>query len=477
MAEAAGALPLFHFKRPQAKVNSEAMNRLPGKDELKAATRTAAPEAAEALGTTAPPRRRGMAVLKGLVALLLLAAAVVGWRWMMSTAPTHKPRPPAEKAEPVHVTTVRLTSARPQWKVFGRAVARQRVTIRPATSGTVVAMADGLRDGARVEAGQELLRIDDAAARAALNEAEASLKEAEARKRELAAQLDLERTALKAAEEELRIAEADLERGERLFRTGNLSAQALDQRRQSVIQKRLAAAQRRANVAATEARLAQQEATIERLRWAREKARKTLADTVIVAPVSGRLADVAVERGQYVSSADRLFTIIADGPREISLALSERRYGALKRAGEPLEGRRITVRWSTATGEVAVPARIVRVVPAVAEGKGVVSLHAVIEDAEKAAWLPDGAFVEVRLPGPEARDVAVVPETAVYDNARVFIVQNGRLKPEDIQVVGHLPGHVIVRGLKGGETLVTTRIAEPVPGRKVRILDDGERKS
>ncbi len=453
------------------------MNRLPGKDELQAATRTAAPEATDALGRSASRRRRGMRMLRGVVALLLLVAAVVGWRWMMGTAPTHTPRPPAERAEPVHVTTVRLTSARPQWKVFGRAVARQRVSIRPAVAGTVVAMAEGLRDGARVEAGQELLRIDDTAARAALNEAEASLKEAEARRRELAAQLELERTALAAAREELRLAEADLDRGERLFRRGTLSAQALDQRRQIVIQKRLAVAQRRANVAATEARLTQQAAAIERLRWAREKARRTLADTFIVAPVSGRLTDVAVESGQFVSTADRLFTIIADGPREVSLALSERRYGALKRAGEPLEGRPVTVRWSTSTGEVAVPARIVRVVPAVAEGKGVVTLHAVLEDAERAAWLPDGAFVEVRLSGPEARRVAVVPETAVYDNARVLVVRDGRLQSVDIEVLGHLPGHVIVRGLQGGEMLVTTRIAEPVPGRKVKVLGNGERKS
>lgn len=415
--------------------------------------------------------RRARPWLRGLVALLLLVAAVLAWRWMMSTAPTHAPRPAVEKAEPVRTMTARLGSARPRWIVYGRAVAPRRVVMRPAVSGTVVKTREGLRDGLRVTAGDELLRIDDTTYLAAVREAEASLAEARAARDELAAQRRLEETSLKAAETELRIAERDLERARRLVAKGILPATALEEREIRANTARVALEKARATLAGLDARLRQRQAAIDRLEWALRKARQNLKDTVVRAPLSGVLVDVAVERGQQVSTADRLFAILEDGPREISLALSERRYGSLRAAGERLLGREATVIWATARGRLKLPARIVRVTPAVESGKGVVMLHARILDEEKARWLPDGAFVEVRLPGPRYDDVAVLPETAVYDRARVFVVREGRMRPVSVKVLGHVEDGVIVRGLAGGEQVIVSRMAEPVPGRKVKVLN------
>jgi RND family efflux transporter MFP subunit len=294
--------------------------------------------------------------------------------------------------------------------------------------------------------------------------------EARARLDEMRAQLELEEIAERNAREQLDIALRDLRRARTLNRRGTLSDAALDERRLAASQKRLAHAQRVSNVKALKARIAQQEATLKRLEWALKRARKNLGDTVLTAPFSGTASAVAFETGQQVGPADRLLTVVSSEPPEIRFALSERQYGALRSAGEKLEGRKVRVIWKTASGPLEIAATGRRVAPEVAAGKGVVHLYAVPDDPRKARWLKSGTFVEVKLPGPLERDAALLPEQAVYDGARVYAVVEGRLRALPVRLVGHAGDRAVVAGLGGGEKVVVNRMADPVEGRKAKVL-------
>ncbi len=440
------------------------MNEMPEQPEVRTAREHAA-------GREDAPSSSPLHLLaRLLLAVLLIAGAIAGWRYMMATAPKHAPRPAKEAVEPVRVMIVKLQDVRPVWTLFGQVVPARSAQLRLPLSGRIAWKAEGLKEGRRVEAGQVLARLDDLRQRAAVREAEAALGEARARLTEMRAQLELEEIAEKNAQEQLDIALRDLQRARTLNRRGALSDAMLDQRRLTASQKRLAHAQRVSNVKALKARIAQQEAALQRLEWALKRARKNLEDTVLTAPFSGTASAVAFETGQQVGPADRLLTVVSSEPPEIRFALSERQYGALRSAGEKLEGRKVRVIWKTTTGPLEIAATVRRVAPEVTAGKGVIHLYAVPDDPQKARWLKAGTFVEVRLPGPLARNAALLPEQAVYDGTRVYAVVDGRLKALPVHLAGHAGDRAVVTGLKGGEQVIVNRMADPVEGRKAKVL-------
>ncbi len=441
------------------------MNKMPEQAEMRTVE-----DGTAAKAEVVPPSSPARVLVRLLLAVLLLAVAVAGWRYMMATAPTHAPRAAKEAVEPVRVMTVKLRDVRPVWTLFGQVVPARSAQLRFSLSGRIAWKAEGLKEGSRVVAGQVLARLDDLPQRAAVQEAKAALNEARARLDEMRAQLELEEIAARNAREQLDIALRDLQRARMLNRRGALSDAALDQRRLTASQKRLAHAQRASNVKALKARIAQQEATLRRLEWALKRAERTLEDTVLTAPFSGTASAVAFETGQQVGPADRLLTVVSSEPPELRFALSERQYGALRRAGEKLEGRKVRVIWKTTSGPLEIAATVRRVAPEVAAGKGVIHLYAVPDDPQTARWLKAGTFVEVRLPGPLERNAALLPEQAVYDGARVYAVVDGRLKALPVRLAGHAGRKAMVTGLTGGEKVIVNRMADPAEGRKAKVL-------
>ena len=411
------------------------------------------------------------ALVQLLLAALVIAAAIAGWRYMKATAVKHAPRAAREAVEPVRVMSARLTEARPTWTLYGRAVATERVTLRFPLAGRVVEKAAGLDAGTRVSKGQVLARIDDLNYRAALKEAEAALAEGRARLKETEARLAQEKAAVENARAQLAIAERELARAVRLHKKGALPAAQVDKRRLSATQSRLALSTREANLKATAARLEQMRANVTRLEWAVKRARRNLADTTLRAPFGGVVAQAAFEKGQQVSPSEPLVTLVSGAPPEIRLALSERQFGALRQAGEKLAGRRLDVLWSTTAGMVKLAAEVTRVAPEVSEGKGVVHVYARLLDGDRARGLRPGSFVEVKMPGPLLAGVALLPEQAVYDAARVYVVSGGRLETRAVRLRGFSGEKAVVSGLKGGEMVVINRLAGEHAGKKARVLN------
>jgi membrane fusion protein, multidrug efflux system len=80
-------------------------------------------------------------------------------------------------AVPVQIVAAEAGTMRERIEAVGSTLARQAIDIVPLTSGRIAEIA--FHPGARVETGEVLVRLDDAAERAAVAEAEAALREAE----------------------------------------------------------------------------------------------------------------------------------------------------------------------------------------------------------------------------------------------------------------------------------------------------------
>ncbi len=408
-----------------------------------------------------------------MLAVLLLVVGFAGYRTIMALAPEPKVRKAAERPLPVRVMQAQSTSVRPAWTFYGEVVAARSTALQLPVSGRIVSVSPSWREGAQVKKGEELLRIDDLAYRAAVAEAKAALEEATSRLEEAKLKVASEERLLKAAEASFAVATRELERIRTLVARGTLPRARLDQQQSAHITAREKLEQRRHALAAARAALARQQVARERAEWTLKKAEDNLKNTVLRAPFDGQLAGVRAEVGQQAGPSAQLAQLLGGGAPEIRFTMPEDRLAALKRAGEPVQGRVVQVVLRERDGEQVLAARISREGAQVNRQQGAVELFAALQEAEKATWLKPGMFATVRMEGPLLKNVVLLPEAALHEGRSVYAVQDGKLRRYTVQVLGMQDGRIIVSGLPAGVQVVSHRLAEPKPGRAVKILQQG----
>lgn len=240
------------------------------------------------------------------------------------------------------------------------------VSVGTQVSGTITDLYVDFND--RVEAGQILMRLDDALLRAALQQSEANFA---------------------SAQSALRLAQSDVARIAPLTKEGFVSQQEMDQTQQAMRDAQAKVAQTRAQV---------------------EKDRTNLGYAVIRSPVSGVVVSRAVDAGQTVAasfSTPELFKIAKDLRKmQIDAYFAEADIGQI-RVGIPVTFRVDAFTGQRFTGTV----KQIRLNPKTESN--VVSYNVVVEVANPEQKLLPGMTAYVDIKVQEKRDVLRVPNTAM----------------------------------------------------------------
>lgn len=409
-----------------------------------------------------------------LFVAFLATRALVGGGESPPAAPHGAGGPAQEAVFAVRAEDVSLGANRATLRAFGEVVAVDAADLRVASPGQVVAVHEDLAVGNVVPAGAPLVTIDPFAYEGALREARAQLAEARARRAEVAARIALEESAVAAATEQRAIAERDLERAETLVRSGTITDKALDERRLLLSERTQAVDQRRYSLEAERARLAQQDASIDRLEWQVERAERALADTVLTAPFTGIVRAEAAEVGRLLSANDVAVSLVRADALDVRFVLSDRRYGRLL-AGGPVEGIEVEVIWRIGDTPLTYTATVTRIAADIAADTGGIDLYARLALPEAGPVPRPGAFVEVRVPGPEHARTVRLPASALYGDGVYVIGADDRLERRAVQLRARDGDDVILAGgLADGDAVITTRLAEAGAGIKVnRVEEDG----
>ena len=306
----------------------------------------AAPPAATPAAPTgwAPPRHGWIGTTVTLV-VALLGIAVVLYAWQL----------------PPFTSAVESTD---------NAYVRGRTTlVSPQTSGYVAQVP--VQDFQRVRAGDVLARIDDRIyrqrveqARATLAGQEASLANSAQTRRSREATVASQQAGIANARAQLARAQADMERVDVLVAEGSVSLRERDQTRAvlrqaqaAVEQARAAAEIARQDVRSVGVNRAGLEAAVESARAALALAEIDLANTVIRAPDDGRLSEVGVRAGQYVTAGTQLMFLVPD--RLWIIANYKEAQTAAMAPGQP-----VRFRVDALDGKALLTGRVERLAPA-----------------------------------------------------------------------------------------------------------------
>jgi multidrug efflux pump subunit AcrA (membrane-fusion protein) len=429
------------------------------------------------------------ASMKLLRLTLILATLVAGGILAVWLAGREKPpeRAGVEVLTAARVVEAPLLAVRPVAKGFG--VARPGVTwlAIARVSGTVIERHPNLESGAILPAGTELIAIDPTDYQLAIAEAESEIAVFDAERQQLEADEASTARLLEIERDRLALAERELDRVRTLVERGVAPDARLDEQESQTLQFRKAVQELENQLALLPSRRNRLEAELARAQSRLERARRDLTYTTIAAPFDLRLAQVEVERDEFVAAGKQLLS--ADGietaevPAQIQLEAFRRVAGSVARTGDvggspadriDREAIDVRVRLLSSGGGVW-PARVIGVEDGLDPRLRTAQVVVAVDDPYRSAEPPHkpplvkNMYVEVELLGRPLPPMAVVPAAAVHEGQVYVLDADDRLEIRPVRVAFWQEGLAVVEeGLSGGERVVVDDLVPAIAGMRVQ---------
>ncbi|WP_300527290.1 efflux RND transporter periplasmic adaptor subunit [Maricaulis sp.] len=361
---------------------------------------------------------------------------------IMSTGPQPEranptPRPIAVFVEEAQRETIALTV-----NSQGQARPRTQINLVPQVSGRITFVNPDFIEGGFFEAGETLVRIEDADYRLAVTRAEAQVAQA---------------TQALAREQ----AESDLARSE-WEELGEGEASALTLREPQL-------AEARAQLAAARATL--------------QDARLDLQRTRVSAPFTGRVRSKAADLGQFVNAGTPLGEVFSTDTVLVRLPLTDFELGILGipvaySAGDEA-GIPVTLTATLAGAEQTWQGRITRTDSAIDPQTRVLYAIAEVDDpygaaAEGGAPLAVGLFVNAEIVGREVENAYILPRAALRGENSVYVAEpGGRMSIRTVDVVTSSTERLVVSsGVSAGDMVVVSPVRGASDGMRIQSLDE-----
>lgn len=364
-------------------------------------------------------------IVAGAMVLVLLVATAGGLAYLKNKQ-NEKAAAQQQGGEPpqsVEVIKAREIQWRPMFELVGTVLALRSVTVNTELAGVINRI--GFESGSIVEAGAELLALDDATDRADLAQAEAAVKVAEAN--------------VAVADTRLRLAETELRRIDEAVKLRATSDIELDRARAELDRQKADRERMVAEIEQAKARVTQ--------------VKTTLAKRTIKAPFRARVGLRNIHEGQYLAEGASV-VMLQEVSDTINLDFAiPQEYLPRVRPG-------MTV---MATGELLgasqVPIRVTAVDAVVNNTTRNIRVRTVVDNPND--FLRPGMFVQIQVPVEDPKPYVVVPRTALRRTSyadQVYLItgtdQEKRAKVQFVKIGPTLGNDAIVlEGLKPGDEI------------------------
>ena len=447
-------------------VNSED-GQGPGQNEK------ASPLSEDSKVATPPPARRKKRfgiisiIVRILIAIGIIAGAIFMAQDMISDRPAPVEPEDFERSFTVSVTDYNLGTFTPTISAYGEIKAAHTLNIRAPAAGEVIFVADNLKAGGVLSAGQVLVKVDPFDYELALSDAKTALADANSALAEAKEQLRIQELNVEYAKDSLELAQSDLVRAKALFDRGSLTSQQLEARQLVVSQRDQSLRQAQSNIVLLQAGVERRATAIQTAQRALERAQRALDETTIITPYDAIVVNSNVEIGATFAQGEAVATLYQANALEVRFTLSENQYGQLLNDG--IIGREIEVVWDIEPARVRLGGAITRVGAQVEAAQGGVELFAALQSNDDLTIRP-GTFVRVNLKGVSYENAISIPESALYSDGQFYIIQDGRMKSVAAQVLAHDGENVILRAsLEPGDRIIVTRLAQAGDGVLVKV--------
>lgn len=402
-------------------------------------------------------------VSAGLV-LLLLSAGYGGFVALVKTRPTAK-RTSSKPAPPlVNVQTLVSKDIQEDFVGYGSARADRESLISAEVSGLVTHVPERIKDGALVDKGEILVRIDDRQYRRQLEKAMSELADVEAQLK----RLDVERTNVERliaiAENEVDVQKNEYKRVSDLYETNSASKKEWDFSRLEYERSKRQLQGLQNDLDLIPVRKAALRATRDARQATIELAKLDVERCTIEAPLSGQVDQIMVEVGDRVQIGGQIVRLVGTRFIEVPVELP------------------LAVRPKTKTGSEAVltmdsmpdvqwQATVKRLSPVADASSRTFTAYLEVDNQEQATPLVPGYFLTARISGPIIKGALTIPRGVIVEN-EVFVANDDQVHVRQIRVDVLVKDLAVISGdVNEGDQVILTNLDVLYEGAPVRTQE------
>ena len=379
-----------------------------------------------------------------------------------------------ERIVPVQTEKVQRGEIKSFLTVSGLIEPRETIKVYPKTVGQVKELL--VKEGDTVQKGDILVRLDDeqirlqvAQARATLDSAQASLEKIRAGARPQ--EISQAEAAVQQAKINRDSAEENYLRMEKLFSEGAVSEQQFEQAKNQyeIAQAQFQSANESYKLVtegAAEQDIKAVEAQARQVQSTLEIAQSQLNNTIVRAPISGRITSVNAKTGEMISSAVPLLVIIDTSELYVNTGISEKDVASIK-IGQEAEIFIDAFPEEVFSGEVATKGIMV--------DPSTKTMEIKIKILNSDTDIPPGVFARAEISIRKNTDALIIPDTALTrkkDGIYVFVLNGDTvIQTPVITGISQTNQVEILEGLKDNEEIVISGNITLQDGDKVRVIN------
>lgn len=401
---------------------------------------------------------------KLLVPLLIIILGISVFLLLTATRPTAKPVTAKERVWQIKSQPAQPEVLSPTLTLYGQVETPALVNAATPGKGRVLTVA--VNEGDKIEKGQFLLSLDPRDYQARVAQAKANVAELKAQIKSERLRYQADRKAYKHEQSLLNLEQAAVKRAE-LLKNKNLgSTAALEQAMEELERQQLASTTRKMNLDDHEARLQQLQARLDYTEAELELALLDLERSQVIAPFDGYVETLQVAAGDQVKENQVLLTLYPIDQLEVRAKIpAQFQYelqaainrGDVLRATARIAGLPVTLQLDRLSGA--------------ADTRGIDGLFKIIAAKDLVRL---GSLLTLTLQRPIQQNAILIPFSALYDNDRIYKVENGRLEGLTVQRLGEYTDNdgqvkllISSAGIRPGDRIVVTQLPNAVTGMRV----------
>ena len=407
-------------------------------------------------------------IFKIIITLSILSLGIGGYIWLKNTAPNVEVKKVDEKIFNVSASNIILQDFEPLSFSYGLVYSSRNASLTFPMFGKIKYIAENFISGSFIKKDEVLVKIDDFDQKNQLRDLNIQLDQLNYQRREINDEILSDKTQLKELQEQLTLKKKLKNRVSNMVSNNASTENDLDNMILSVSNTKSMVLTREQNITRLNHKLDQLELSKNRILVSIQRNKKKISDTILTAPFDGSLRNVNIAFGENVQSGKSLGTLTDLNSLEVSFSVPAEIFSN----ATSIIGKKARIVWQQGTKEVssvfAVISRIeVNVNPQDGGGK----LYAKLPGVKGSlVQIPPGAYVKVEYPIGVLKNVISLPEEALYEGNFVYLIENGRAKKVNVNVIFKEPGRVYIRGiLNSGDKVITSRLAALGDGVKVKI--------
>ena len=362
---------------------------------------------------------------KIILFFLIIFLSIFIFKFLVTT----KPIPQVEKKKKsllnVNIIKTKIENVTPYLDAYGKVKSKRYGTLSFGVSGKIEFLSDDFLNGSIVKKGEILARLD---------------------KTKYILEVQRLSSDLIELKKQLNIRSKQLKRNKEMLSKNVISSSKYDDELIKISQNRLDLNRTRINL---------------------EQAKKDLKDTILKAKFDGLISNVNVTLGQFISTGQVVSNIDSVDNLEVEFIVPAFIYVDSKK----LIGKDISVIWESGGKElINLNAKVVRDEGITREKDGGGKIFATLEN-DIAKKIPMGSFVKIKYPFKSYNSVIKLPESAIFENKFIFVVNDKVAKRLSIDLLYKGLGFVLIdkKNIEN-KSVIINRFSVDIDGRKLKIF-------